>query len=164
MKKMLLTGLLVTFALMGCGPSATEQAPTATQVPSEKPVPAATTPPPAKTAPSKTPAAKTTPVPKTTTINASTAVSAKITITMDAGNFYFKPNALTVKVNQPVTVNFTNSGFHTFVIDELGVKVKLEGATGSGSFTPTKAGTFQFYCDVGSHKSMGMFGTLTVTE
>lgn len=156
MKKILLLSVLAISALSGCSHTAPEKAPTATQIPVVDTTPVVT-----PAVPEKAPA-------KSVTVNAPAVKPvqkpASITVSMDSGNFFFKPNVLKAKVNQPVTVNFTNSGFHTFVIDELGVKVSLQGATGTGSFTPTKVGTFQFYCDVGPHKSMGMFGTLTVTE
>lgn len=87
-----------------------------------------------------------------------------VILTLDAGNIYFKPKSFTVKANQPVTVNFTNKGSHTFTIDELGVHVKLQEASGSFTFTPTKTGSFTFYCSVPGHRQAGQFGTLTVTE
>jgi len=85
-----------------------------------------------------------------------------LTFSMESGNFLYKPSTFKAKVNQPVTINFTNSGFHTFTIDELGVNQTITGSTGSVTFTPTKKGTFEFYCAIGNHKAMGMKGTLTV--
>ena len=53
---------------------------------------------------------------------------------------------------------------HSFVVDELGVKLERvpPGQTGSVSFTPRAAGTYAYYCDVPGHKEAGMTGTLTV--
>jgi uncharacterized cupredoxin-like copper-binding protein len=36
------------------------------------------------------------------------------------------------------------------------------GATGHMTFTPTKSGTYEFYCTVPGHKDAGMVGTMTV--
>lgn len=85
-------------------------------------------------------------------------------ISMETGNFYFKPNSLTVKVNQPVKINFTNSGTHNFSLDAFGISQNMQGSTSSVTFTPNKTGTFQFFCNVGKHASMGQVGTLIVTE
>ena len=104
---------------------------------------------PVKTPPPPTPAAETTPSP--------------LLVSMSSGNMFFNPNKVTAQVNQKVTINFSNSGFHTFVIDALGVEVDLKGKdTATITFTPTKKGTFEFYCDVPGHKAAGMFGTLVV--
>ncbi|PJC37075.1 hypothetical protein CO046_02365 [Candidatus Peregrinibacteria bacterium CG_4_9_14_0_2_um_filter_53_11] len=87
------------------------------------------------------------------------------TVAMVSGNLFFRPNAVTAKVNQPLTITFTNTGFHTFTIDALGVDVDLRNKpTGSVTFTPTKTGSFEFYCAIPGHRAAGMVGTLTVTE
>jgi uncharacterized cupredoxin-like copper-binding protein len=83
-------------------------------------------------------------------------------LTIESGNLYFKPKNLSVKVNQPVKVNYTNKGGHSFSIDELSVNVALTAASGSFTFTPKKTGTFPLYCNVPGHKQAGMVGTLTV--
>lgn len=106
----------------------------------------------------------TTTAPSTTTTPPPASTQTVKQISMESGNFYFKPNVLTLKVNQPVKITFTNSGTHNFSIKEFGVDVELSGATGVVQFTPTKTGTFQFFCNVGNHMKMGQVGTLTVTE
>lgn len=86
-------------------------------------------------------------------------------VAVEGGMFYFKPNTITVKKDQPVTITFTNKeGLHDFVVDDLNVKSEVIGAGKSTvvSFTPTKAGTYEFYCSVGDHKAKGMKGTLVV--
>lgn len=85
-------------------------------------------------------------------------------LSLKAGNIFFEPKSFTVKVNQPVTVNFTNRGSHTFTIDELGVNEKLNKESGSFTFTPAKTGSFTFYCSVPGHRQAGQFGTIAVTE
>ncbi|MBI5135456.1 cupredoxin domain-containing protein [Candidatus Uhrbacteria bacterium] len=97
-----------------------------------------------------------------TTTDVLAGAAATLTLSMDSGNFFYKPDNFKAKVNQPVTVNFINSGFHTFTIDALGVNQTITGTTGSVTFTPTKKGTFEFYCAIGNHKAMGMKGTLVV--
>lgn len=88
--------------------------------------------------------------------------------TVEGGNFFFKPNELKVKKGKPVTVVFKNTeGFHDFVIDEIaGAKTNRiqTGTSETITFTPDKAGSFEFYCSVGSHRQMGMKGTLIVEE
>ena len=36
------------------------------------------------------------------------------------------------------------------------------GATGTVDFTPSEAGTYEFYCTIEGHKEAGMVGTLVV--
>ncbi len=80
-------------------------------------------------------------------------------------NFSFKPNLITVKKGDRVKITFKNSaGFHDFVIDEYGMATKKTQAptTEVLEFTADKVGSFEYYCSVGSHKAMGMYGTLKV--
>lgn len=85
-------------------------------------------------------------------------------ISMNSGNLFFKPNTLSLKMNQPVKITFKNAGVHTFTVDKLGVNLSLTGGSGSITFTPQQAGTFQYYCAIPGHKEGGMIGTLTVTQ
>lgn len=85
--------------------------------------------------------------------------------TISGQNFSFNPNKLSVKKGDRVKITFKNSdGFHDFVIDEFGAATKQTKAptTEVLEFTADKVGTFEYYCSVGSHRSMGMVGTLTV--
>ena len=80
-------------------------------------------------------------------------------------NFSFKPAVITDQKGDNVKVTFKNTqGFHDFVIDEYGVATKQAQAPDTEviEFTATKAGTFEYYCSVGSHRMMGMKGTLIV--
>jgi plastocyanin len=80
-------------------------------------------------------------------------------------NFSFKPNLITVKKGDKVKITFKNTaGFHDFVIDEYGASTKQTQAptTEVLEFTADKIGTFEYYCSVGSHRTMGMVGTLKV--
>lgn len=88
------------------------------------------------------------------------------TFTVEGGEFYFKPNTITVNKGDKVKIIFNNvEGFHDFLIDEIaGAKTKRiqGGQTDTIEFTVDKTGSFEYYCSVGSHRQMGMKGTLIV--
>ncbi|MDP2631350.1 MAG: cupredoxin domain-containing protein [Candidatus Uhrbacteria bacterium] len=84
-------------------------------------------------------------------------------IQMESGNFFFMPNTISASTGEQVTINFTeNSGIHTFVIDEIGFKeIVVEGD--DITFTaPSTPGSYAYYCDIGSHRALGMKGLLIV--
>lgn len=89
------------------------------------------------------------------------------TLTFDVvgGNYYFTPNIMKVQKGDTVKINFKNNdGFHDFKIDEFNIftpRIK-SGETASISFVVDKSGTFEYYCSVGTHRLMGMKGTLIV--
>ena len=119
------------------------------------------------------------------------AVSTPQTLTVAAKEFAFAPATLTVKAGQPVTLSLQNTGAvdHDWSVQEIeisgeakssgdvpaghmmggtGDEPKLHVAVGTGgkgtlTFTPSKPGTYAFYCTVAGHKEAGMVGTLTVT-
>lgn len=94
--------------------------------------------------------------------NEESSVIKQINITSD--NFSFSPNKIILKKNQPVKISFINLGTHTFTVDELGINAPLNGFSPIIEFTPTKSGTFKFYCAVPGHLEQGMVGTLIVEE
>ena len=90
-------------------------------------------------------------------------------------SYTIKPDKITVKVGQPVTLKVKNEATfipHNLVIKspDAGFDVKLDlsaGKSGEVSFTPTKAGSYEMVCDkappIGkSHKEKGMHGLLVV--
>lgn len=80
-------------------------------------------------------------------------------------NFAFSKETLTVPQGAVVTINFrSEDGFHDFVIDEFDAATEQvnPGVETSVTFTASEAGEFEYYCSVGSHREMGMVGTLTV--
>jgi plastocyanin len=96
-------------------------------------------------------------------------------IEIKADSYFFKPDSITVKVGEPVTLSVTNEATflpHSLVIKapEAGLDVLIEvraGNTASATFTPTKPGTYEIYCDKEppfgkSHKERGMHGKLIV--
>lgn len=85
--------------------------------------------------------------------------------TISGKNFSFTPSAIKVKKGDKVKITFQNTaGFHDFVIDEYGVATKQaqSPATEVLEFTADKIGSFEYYCSVGTHRQMGMKGTLVV--
>lgn len=87
------------------------------------------------------------------------------TISIEAGSFYYKPAVITVKKGETVKLVMTSKDMmHDFNIDELGIKLPLtkSGETNSVEFTPTKTGTFEYYCSVGQHRKNGQVGKITV--
>lgn len=87
------------------------------------------------------------------------------TFEVDGANFKFTPNVLSVNEGDTVKIVFKNTqGFHDFVIDEFNVKSKTIQAsqTDELTFVASKKGTFEYYCSVGNHRTMGMVGKLTV--
>lgn len=89
-----------------------------------------------------------------------------MTITVEGSEMKFLPATLTFTAGQQVKLVFKNTGNmpHDFVIDELGVRTKQigKGTSETVEFTPTKTGTFEYYCSVGFHRKLGMKGTVTV--
>lgn len=82
-------------------------------------------------------------------------------------NFEFTQDNLEVKVGQTVTVKFSSeSGFHNWTIDEFDVATERvnAGDISEVTFVAGETGEFEYYCNVGQHRSLGMVGTLTVTE
>ncbi len=102
-----------------------------------------------------------------TEVSAGTTTGTPTTVTIDVagGNYYFKPGTITVHKGDTVKINFKNDGgMHDFKIDEFGVATKKIGSGQSDtvSFVADKAGSFEYYCSIGSHRQMGMKGMLIV--
>jgi plastocyanin len=120
--------------------------------------PTAPTSAPVKTSTVKAPIITITPAPTAT-------VTAAKEFTVTGSNFAYAPNMIKVKKGDKVRIIFKNAdGFHDLKIDELGVDTgKIQGGSEKTvEFTADKAGAFEYYCSVGSHRQMGMKGTLVV--
>ena len=98
-------------------------------------------------------------------------------IDVELGSYFFKPEKISVKVGEPVTLKLTNTASVVphdlkIVAPEAGIDVKVDvaaGKTASVSFTPIQAGTYEMACDkkllfFASHKDKGMHGVLEVTQ
>ncbi|HCY17613.1 MAG: Plastocyanin [Candidatus Nomurabacteria bacterium GW2011_GWF2_35_12] len=85
--------------------------------------------------------------------------------TISGQNFSFTPSSIMVKKGDKVKITLKNiDGFHDFKIDEYGVATKQLKSPAEEvlEFTADKVGSFEYYCSVGTHRAMGMFGTLKV--
>ncbi len=85
--------------------------------------------------------------------------------TVSGQNFSFTPSDLAVNKGDKVKITFKNlDGTHDFLVDEFSVNSGLVPVGGQKTveFTADKIGSFQYYCSVGSHRAMGMWGTLIV--
>lgn len=101
----------------------------------------------------------------------SAAADVRIQTTMEG----FTPPVIRAKVGQPVTIQLVNrdtqfhtdgGGWHQFAIDELNVNAKVgPESTQVVTLTPTREGTYEFYCDVccGGKESPSMRGKLEVS-
>jgi len=95
---------------------------------------------------------------------------ADVTFTLTGENFKFLMNGeeapeLRVNVGDKVKIEFTSTdGFHDWVVDEFDAATSRvqTGETTSVTFVADQAGTFEYYCSVGSHRANGMFGNLIV--
>jgi uncharacterized cupredoxin-like copper-binding protein len=119
----------------------------------------------------------------------SAAPSTPQSFAVTAKEFGFAPAQLTVTAGQPVELSFQNTGAveHDWSVREIDLtgNPTATGETGGGhmsdmhdapklhvaagpagqgklTFTPSKAGTYEFFCTVAGHKQAGMVGTLTV--
>ncbi|MBI3627171.1 MAG: cupredoxin domain-containing protein [Candidatus Sungbacteria bacterium] len=119
-----------------------------------------------KTAGQTQAATESTPPPTTETPTGS-AAARQISVTVNGQNFSFSPSVINAKKGDVITVNFVNQdGFHDLRIDgyNVGTNQIASGETNSFTFTADKAGSFEYYCSVSSHRAMGMRGTLVVAE
>jgi len=92
------------------------------------------------------------------------------TLSVEAIDFGFAPNAFTAKVGEDITFSISNKGAleHNFVVfDPSGAEVGRTsiaiGATGSLTVKPSVAGAYSVVCDIAGHKEAGMVATLTVS-
>lgn len=111
-------------------------------------------------------------------LNTSLALAAEaLTIEVKLGSYYIKPEKITVKRGQPVTLNLVNEATllpHNLIIKapETGVDIAVDvsaGKTASVSFTPTRSGSYEIICSKEppfgkSHKEKGMHGVLEVVD
>lgn len=85
--------------------------------------------------------------------------------TVGGKNFAYDVTEMRVQEGDTVTINFNSiSGFHDWVVDEFSAateKVK-PGTPTSVTFVADKAGEYEYYCSVGSHRANGMVGTLII--
>ena len=93
-----------------------------------------------------------------------------------AGNYFFNPDYIIVKVNIPVELTVVKEPEitpHVFVIKKPGTGLDIEESLSAEpktiKFTPNKVGKYQFYCPqklliFKSHRQQGMEGIIEVVE
>ncbi len=99
------------------------------------------------------------------TAKGSATLSAGKALTMTVGDFYFKPNTLSVTKGTKVDIHVTNHSAlpHTFTLPAWHVNVPLPtNKTTTVKFTAAHKGTFYFYCSYPGHVQGGMVGKITV--
>lgn len=85
--------------------------------------------------------------------------------TVEGKNYAFDTNTITVNKGDVVKIILNNTeGRHDLVIDEFNVSTQVltAGKTDEVQFIADKSGTFEYYCSIGEHRSMGMVGKLIV--
>lgn len=79
--------------------------------------------------------------------------------------FEYSVKEIRVKKGDRVRIVLKNEkGMHDWVVDEFNVRTKQlkVGETDTVEFVADKAGTFEYYCSVPTHRQMGMVGKLIV--
>lgn len=97
-------------------------------------------------------------------LGTSTETTSK-TFTIVGGNFYFRPNRITVNKGDHVTFVFKNAGGqHNLVFPDFqkGTPTILTGQTANVTIIASSAGTYRFICTIAGHVQLGMWGILTV--
>lgn len=94
---------------------------------------------------------------------ASNATAAGNAIVIAATNARFSTTMLSASQGT-VTVDFTNNDlfWHTFTIDALGVDARAPVKGHRQATFHAAPGTYEFYCAIPGHKSIGMHGTLVI--
>ena len=87
-------------------------------------------------------------------------------LTLTLTEFKFTPDTLNAKVGAHIRVTLDNTKGtlkHNIKQTDLNIDTAVEaGQKATFEFTPTKAGTFDFVCDVPGHKEAGMVGKIVV--
>jgi plastocyanin len=87
------------------------------------------------------------------------------TISVEAGNYYFKPDKISADPGIATIELTADGGIHDFVFDDAYPGFRLEADGGGGSESKKidlKPGKYTFYCSITGHRAQGMEGTLTV--
>jgi len=89
-------------------------------------------------------------------------------ITIEMGDYYYKPATITVSPGASVTVTLKNVGalqhnLYAEQINPMESPMVDPGKSADFTFTaPSQAGTYDFWCTVPGHKELGMVGKLEV--
>lgn len=86
--------------------------------------------------------------------------------TLIGTEYAFDVEEITVNEGDRVRVTFMNEGSmpHDFVIDEFEARTRIlqPGEIDTIEFVADASGTFEYYCSVGTHRELGMVGTIIV--
>jgi len=85
--------------------------------------------------------------------------------TVLAGAFYYDIEEIRVKEGDTVRLTLRSvEGSHNLALDEFGIESEVVSAGEETiiEFVADKAGTYEYYCSVGSHRELGQVGTLIV--
>ncbi|MBI4435676.1 cupredoxin domain-containing protein [Candidatus Uhrbacteria bacterium] len=89
--------------------------------------------------------------------------AADVEVDLEVESFSFTPSKITAKAGDVVMVRFSGvQGVHTFTLEEADVEVAATTGESVIFTAPSQPGQYPFYCSIGSHRSMGMQGTLIV--
>ncbi len=88
-----------------------------------------------------------------------------VEVTIEGSNFKFTPNVIDAMRGDTIKLIFkSGGGIHDLMIDAFDVQTSQlgDGEEEEVEFVVDKMGTFEFYCSVANHRSMGMTGKLRV--
>lgn len=100
----------------------------------------------------------------------------KQVVEITGGEYYFEPEHIVLKANVPAVFIVKRTGYivpHNIKVEHpdagMAFDVDMSKAGTRVEFTPTKAGTYPFFCDkkllfFESHKQKGMEGVIEVVE
>lgn len=122
----------------------------------------------------------------------SAASKPEVSMQVNVNEFAYDPSVIKIFAGQAVALTINNTGTveHDFVIEHLDASdvegnmessdshmmndmgqmnydlhiSVLPGKSAVLKFTPSKTGTYQFFCTVAGHKEAGMVGTLVVED
>lgn len=81
-------------------------------------------------------------------------------------NYQFTPNIIEAQAGERILLKVENiEGVHNLFIPEYKVETNIlvKGESQSILFEADKPGSFDFWCEVGNHKALGMVGKLIVS-
>jgi plastocyanin len=86
------------------------------------------------------------------------------TVDVDASNFEFGPDTITIDAQEDVTVALhSTEGPHDFAVDGLGRVTDVGGGdSASGRLRIDRRGRYTFFCTLPGHRDGGMEGTVVV--
>lgn len=88
-------------------------------------------------------------------------------VEVEAGDLWFDPETVSVRVGEPVNLRLVNSGeaFHDLTVPAADVVLAAEpGEQAVGAIEFAEPGRYEFSCSVPGHAQGGMRGTIVVTE